>query len=35
MCDNAGGCVLIVKSKLIELLKHIRDKALEACGDRT
>lgn len=34
-CEQAGGCVLIAKSKLVEIFQMIRDRALAACRDST
>lgn len=33
MCERAGGCLLITKPKLFELLQRVRNKALGECKD--
>lgn len=35
MCDRAGGCILMPKAQLFEILKRVREKALGECGSST
>lgn len=34
-CEQSGGCVLIAKSKLVEIFQLIRERAIAACRDST
>lgn len=35
MCERAGGCILMPKVQLFEILKRVREKALAEAKDMT